>query len=359
MDYPALFTFRFILSCIGMQKRNLPLLFNVVFWLLYFLYEWLALAALSGDYGSYFINACVAFPFAFLSSIITVHILLKKYYDSQPKWKFWLFQILITFLLLIIKRCVNYYFIYPRFFPFALQIPFFSFGKLIVEWVNVYLIIGVYSLFYVVRNWYEQREQVRDLLQAKTTAELQLLKSQVQPHFIFNTLNNIYATALKGSPETAKLIAHLSSFLNYNLYDAKQDFVPLLSELEYINSYIALQRNRYGDKVDASMNVYDNINSVTIAPLLLLPLVENSFKHGVAASINQSWVRIDVSNQNNWCTIKIENSVENEVEKKELNNGGLGLQNVERRLQLLYPNRHEYKVIKQPYTYLVILKILL
>ncbi len=342
-----------------MQKRNLPLLFNVVFWLLYFLYEWLALAALSGDYASYFINACIAFPFAFLSSIVTVHVLLKKYYDSQSRWKLWLLQILITFLLLMIKRCVNYYVIYPRFFSFALQIPFFSFGKLIVEWVNVYLIIGVYSLFYVVRNWYEQREQVRDLLQAKTTAELELLKSQVQPHFIFNTLNNIYATALKDSPETAKLISHLSSFLNYNLYDAKQDFVSLSSELDYINSYIVLQRNRYGEKIDASMNIYDDINGITIAPLLFLPLVENSFKHGVAASISESWVRIDVSHQNNAYTIKIENSVENEREKEESNNSGLGVKNVERRLQLLYPNRHEYKIIKQPYTYLVVLKILL
>jgi two-component system LytT family sensor kinase len=340
-----------------MQQKNFPLLFNVVFWLLYFLYEWFGLAALSGDYRSYFINACVALPLAFVTSYFTVHILLKKYYDRWAKWKFWFFQIVISILLLIVKRCINYYFIYPKFFPYALELPFFSFGKLIVELVNLYLIVGVYSLFYFVKNWYEQRQQVRDLVQEKTAAELELLKSQVQPHFIFNTLNNMYSTALKTSPETAKLISHLSSFLNYNLYDAKQEFVPLTSELEYIKSYIELQRNRYAEKLDASINVYSDIYDVVIAPLLLLPLIENSFKHGIANSINQSWLRIDISKQSDIFLIKIENSTEKEMEKQQLDNGGLGLKNVIRRLELIYPNRHEFKTLEEQHTYLVVLKI--
>ena len=340
-----------------MQQRNLPLIFNIVFWLLYFIYEWFGLAALSGEYRSYFINACVAFPFAFVVCYFTVHILLHKYYDKWPKWKFWFFQILVSILLLLAKRCVNYYFIYPKFFPHALELPFFSFGKLIVELVNVYLIVGVYSLFYFVKNWYEQRQQVRDLVQEKTTAELELLKSQVQPHFIFNTLNNIYSTALKTSPETAKLISHLSSFLSYNLYDAKKDFVPLISELDYIKSYVELQRNRYGERFDASINIYDDLEGITIAPLLLLPLIENSFKHGIASSINQSWLRIDISKQKNKFLIKIENSIEKEREKHQIDGQGIGLKNVRRRLELLYPDQYEFKALKEQYTYLVLLKI--
>ena len=330
----------------------MPFLFNIAFWSLYFVYEWLGLAALSGDYRSYFVNACVALPLALAISYLTVHILLKKYYDKWPRWKFWFFQILISFILLIAKRCVNYYSIYPRFFPHALQIPFFSFGKLIVELVNVYLIVGVYALFYFVKNWYEQRQQVRDLLQEKTVAELELLKSQVHPHFIFNTLNNIYSTALKTSPETARLIFHLSSFLNYNLYEAKQPFVSLDSELLYIQNYIELQRNRYGNKLDVSVNVYDDINSLTIAPLLLLPLVENSFKHGISNSVGQSWIRIDVLKQSGKFLIKIENSIENEIEEQQVMNGGLGLKNVQRRLELIYADPYEFKAIKEQYTYL-------
>lgn len=340
-----------------MRQKSLPLRFNVIFWLLYFLYEWFGLAAMSGDYRSYFINACLAFPLAFLISYFTVHVLLKLYYDKWPRWKFWTFQIVISVVLLLIKRCVNYYFIYPEFFPQALQIPFFSFGKLIVELVNAYLIVGVYSLFYVIQNWYEQRQQVQALIQEKTKAELELLKQQVQPHFIFNALNNIYSTALKGSPETAKLISHLSSFLHYNLYDAKHHFVLLNSELDYIRSYIELQQNRYGERLDTAVNIYDDINGITIAPLLLLPLVENSFKHGIANTIDKSWLRIDVSRQNHQLLIKIENSVEKEAEKLPSERKGLGLKNVERQLQLIYPNRHQFTTLQERYTFLVVLKI--
>ncbi len=340
-----------------MQQRSLPLRFNVVFWLLYFLYEWFGLAALSGDYSSYFINACLALPLAFLISYITVHVLLKRYYDTWPAWKFWASQILISVGLILVRRCVNYYFIYPRFFPFALQVPFFSFGKLIVELVNAYLIVGVYSLFYFVEKWYEQRQQVQALMQEKTIAELELLKQQVQPHFIFNALNNIYSTALKTSPDTAKLISHLSSFLHYNLYNAKQHFVPLTSELDYIKSYIELQQNRYGEKLDVAMNIYEAIDGITIAPLLLLPLVENSFKHGIAAAIDKSWLRIDISKQDHQLVIKIENSVENETEKQTMEKGGLGLKNVERRLQLIYPDQHQFTTLQERYTFLVVLKI--
>lgn len=340
-----------------MQQKKISLLFNVVFWLLYFLYEWLGLAALSGNYGSYFINACLALPVSFAVSYITIHVLVKRYYDSWPAWKFWLIQVLVTLVFLLVRRCINYYFIYPHFFPFALGLPFFSFGKLIVELVNVYLIVGFYSLFYFVQHWYKQRQQVIDLIQQKTTAELELLKLQVQPHFIFNTLNNIYSTALKTSPESARLIAHLSSFLHYNLYDAQQDFVPLTGELAYIKSYLELQRNRYGAKADIAVNVYDDISEVTIAPLLLLPLIENAFKHGIADSTGPSWLRADISKQGTKLLVKIENSVEKQASLMQTGKGGLGLANVRRRLELIYPGCHEFKVLEEPHSYLVILKL--
>ncbi len=340
-----------------MQQRNFPLKTNLLFWVLYFTYEWFGLAALSGDYRSYFINACVAFPMAFACSYLTVNVLLNKFYDRWPKWKFWLVQVLLTILCLLAKRCLNYFIIYPKFFPVALELPFFSFGKLIVELVNVYLIVGVYSLFYFVMDLDYQRQQVKDMIQEKTLAELDLLKSQVQPHFIFNTLNNIYSSALKSSPETAALISHLSSFLNYNLYEAKLDFVPLHSELLFIRGYLGIQCNRYGSMLDTSVNLYDDITGMTIAPMLLLPLIENCFKHGIGKSIHSGWVRLDISTQKEILIIKIENSIGPEPENQDVRVGGLGVKNVKRRLELLYPGRYEMQSIRENYAYLVILKI--
>jgi hypothetical protein len=340
-----------------MQKPDREIVFNLVFWFLYFLYEWFGLAALSGDYGSYFINACMALPLAFVVSYLTVHVFIKRYYKKGGKLRFWIFQITMALGLLLLRRYFNYYIIYPRYFPEAQQVPLFSFGKIIVELVNLYLITGLYSLFYFVRSWYEERQKAQRLLQEKTLAELELLKSQVQPHFLFNALNNIYAVALKTSPETAKLIAHLSNFLNYNLYEAKQSFVALSSEIAYLKHYVEIQKNRYNDKLDVSINVYDEIDDLSIAPLLLLPLIENSFKHGIANSINEGWVRIDVSRQQDNFSVKIENSIEENMQPDDFKKGGMGIQNVEKRLQLIYPDLHEFKIIQDTHSYLVVVKI--
>jgi two-component system, LytTR family, sensor kinase len=340
-----------------MPKQKRELVFNLVFWLLYFLYEWFGLAALSGEYRMYFLNACLALPLAFIVSWLTVHILIKRYYNKGEKLTFWILQLTISLILLLIRRNFNYYVIYPRFFPEAQKVPLYSFGKIIVEWVNLYLITGVYSLFYFVQSWYEEKQRAQSLLQEKTLAELELLKSQVQPHFIFNALNNIYATALKTTPDTAKLIAHLSSFLNYNLYEAKQDFVSLSSEIAYLKHYIELQKNRYGHKLDASINIYDDLNDLYIAPLLLLPLIENSFKYGIADSIGAGWIRIDVARQQDNFSIKIENSIEEKPQPAEHKNGGLGIKNVQKRLDLIYPDAHEFKIVAEPHSYLVVVKI--
>jgi sensor histidine kinase YesM len=341
-----------------MQKQNREIIFNLIFWLLYFLYEWFGLAALSGEYRLYFVNACMALPLSFIISWLTVHVFIKKYYNKGERLKFWFFQITVTLILLLIRRNINYYIIYPEVYPAAQKVPLFSFGKLIVELVNLYAITGVYALFYFVRSWYEEKERAQSLLQQKTLAELELLKSQVQPHFIFNALNNIYSTALKASPETARLISHLSSFLNYNLYESKQPLVLLTSEIAYLKHYIELQKNRYGNKLDAAINIYGEINELYIPPLLLLPLVENSFKHGIANSISPGWIRIDVVKQEDQFSIKIENSVEEKGRQSEHSTGGIGIKNVQQRLQLIYPRTHEWKIVEGPHSYLVIIKIM-
>lgn len=341
-----------------MQQKNREIIFNLIFWLLYFLYEWFGLAALSGEYRLYFVNACMALPLSFIISYLTVHVFIKKFYNKGRRLTFWCCQVTVTLVLLLIRRNINYYIIYPAFYPAAQKIPLFSFGKLIVELVNLYLIAGVYALFYFVRSWYEERQKAQSLLQQKTVAELELLKSQVHPHFIFNALNNIYSTALRTSPETAELVAHLSSFLNYNLYEAKQPFVLLTSELAYLKHYIELQKNRYGSKLDATMNTYGEITELYIAPLLLLPLVENSFKHGIANSISPGWIRIEVVRQEEQFSIKVENSVEEKAAAGDQLNGGIGIKNVRQRLQLIYPDTHEWKVVEGPHSFLVIIKIM-
>ena len=339
------------------MKITREVLFNAVFWGLYFLYQWLGLASLYGDYQGYLINACMALPVAFLFSGLAVYVLMKKRLAQTSRAIDWVYLVLVSLFLLLIRRYINYYLIYPTYFPQAQHMPLLSAGKMLVELVNLYTITGLYALYYLIRSWYEQRLRVQQLVQQQTTAELDLLKAQVQPHFVFNTLNNMYSTAFKSSPETASLIAHLSGFLAYNLYESTQAMVPLETEIAYIDHYIELQKNRYGSKLDVAINRYTSIDDLQIAPLLLLPLVENSFKHGVASSSGFSWIRIDIARGPSQFSVKIANSKDKQGPIPVAATGGIGLSNVKKRLALLYPDAHELSIIDEPHSYLIRLTI--
>jgi len=177
--------------------------------------------------------------------------------------------------------------------------------------------------------------------QERITAELQLLKAQVHPHFLFNTLNNIYSFSLENSPKTPGLILKLSSLLSYMLYDCRSEEVRLEKEIEIMKNYTDLERERYGNKIEISWNVEGNLKGKFIAPLLMLPFLENAFKHGTSELIEKPWLGVDISVKNDTLKFKIANS-KNEYGP----NGphGIGIENVKKRLQFIYPDRHDLKI---------------
>jgi LytS/YehU family sensor histidine kinase len=310
---------------------------------------------LDDEYKRYFINACMVIPTAFITAYLSVHYLPRFYYSQ--KHLFWIGQIAVAIAVVLVRRTFNYYYTYPLYYPEATQLqPLLFLPKLIIEFVNLYVFVSLYAMFYFVRTWSEQQRALQELQQEKTNAELELLKMQVHPHFIFNTLNNIYSVTVKKSPDTANYLLKLASFLDYNLYNARQNTVPLTDELEYIRNYLTLQQLRYGTRVDVSLNVHALLEGFTIAPLLLLPLVENCFKHGADASLDKAWVTVDVSRKENEVTIKIENSKEG-TGKQTSKSSGLGIANVKKRMDLIYGKHHDFKLLDEVNTFMVILKI--
>ena len=177
--------------------------------------------------------------------------------------------------------------------------------------------------------------------QEKITAELQLLKAQVHPHFLFNTLNNIYSFSMENSPKTPELILKLSSLLSYILHDCKTEEVRLEKEIEIMKNYIDLERERYGSKIEISWNVEGDIRDRFIAPLLMLPFLENSFKHGASEQIEESWLRVDISVKQDVLRCRIANSKNEYVPYSEK---GIGIANVKKRLEFIYPGNHELKL---------------
>ncbi|MBS1731316.1 MAG: histidine kinase [Bacteroidetes bacterium] len=204
------------------------------------------------------------------------------------------------------------------------------------------------------KYWNFKQKDWLNAQQEKVTAELQLLKAQVHPHFLFNTLNNIYSFSLENSPKTPGLILKLSNLLSYMLYDCRSAEVRLGKELDIIKNYIELEQERYGNKIDISWNVNGDVQDIFIAPLLLIPFIENAFKHGTSEQIEKSWLTVDISVKENKLKAKIANS-KNEFALHSKN--GIGIENVKKRLAFIYPEQHELKINEESNFYVVSLTI--
>lgn len=332
--------------------------FNILFWSVYFLYEWLGNASVEDEYLRYLINALVIVPLTFLAAWVTVHLLFKKYFIEDRKLTFWLVFIISVLGFTLLRRTFNYYYTYPLYFPQALlSMPFLYWPKLLIEAVNTYLIVGFYAMFYFFRELYKQQRISQELREDKLKTELKLLKAQVQPHFIFNTLNNIYSMAKQGHPKTADLIYRLSGFLSYNLYDSGKQTVTVAQEVDHVKHYIELEKIRHDTSLDIAMNIFDSLEGYRLSPMLLLPLVENAFKHGFDQQANNGWIRIDLSIKDHWLTFKVENSSNGASTEEQVDHSGIGLDNLKKRLAILYPEKHYLQCRQDTNSYLVTLKL--
>ena len=208
----------------------------------------------------------------------------------------------------------------------------------------------------VFKSWQTKQQDWLRAQQDKMTAELQLLKAQVHPHFLFNTLNNIYSFSLESSPKTPGLILRLSNLLSYMLYECKEPLVPIEKELAVMKSYIELEQERYGSKIDISWNVTEDLKTVAIAPLLMLPLIDNAFKHGTSEQIDRSWLSVDVWLHENRLKAKIANS-KNDFGQDGGRMNGIGIVNVKKRLGFIYPGSHELKINDEGNFFVVSLSI--
>ncbi len=192
----------------------------------------------------------------------------------------------------------------------------------------------------MLKNYYEKLEEKIVLIKEKTTAEMQFLKAQVHPHFLFNTLNNIYSLTLNKSPFAGDLVLRLSETVKYMIHDCEARLVPLEKELDMIRDYIGIEKVRYGSRLNLKMSVEGDSKNKFIVPLLIIPFVENSFKHGTSKMLRDPWIQLAIIIEKNHCVIKLKNS---KPSNADIGNGsdGIGLQNVQKRLQLAYPSQHQ------------------
>ncbi|HEV7780571.1 MAG TPA: histidine kinase [Chitinophagaceae bacterium] len=340
-----------------------------VFWWLFqgFLYSFIVLR-ISSDYfvqlpvsimESFFFMVNHIFLAYGLMYFVIPRFLLKQRYLQTAAWTLLLFfftACLSTFMSIVVIPPVR-----ELIFGIANPIPFRPrattiFLSLLAGLRGGITIGGIAAAIKLMKYWYVKEQRNLQLQNENTAAQLQLLKAQVHPHFLFNTLNNIYSYTQTTAPVAAGMVSGLSDLLRFMLYEGTQPLVPLAREITMVKDYISLEKIRYGNKLELHLDLPSATNDLYIAPLLLLPLVENCFKHGTSNMLEQPWINLQISIRDKQMQMKLINgkavSPGNNSPHK-----GIGIQNVEKRLSLLYPGKYELIITEEEEVFIVNLKI--
>ena len=217
-------------------------------------------------------------------------------------------------------------------------------------------IIAISTIWQIIIDWLKSESSRKELQTKNMQSELKFLKSQINPHFLFNTLNNLYALTLKKSDLAPEIVLKLSEIMRYMLYECNAAEVSLSKEIAFMKNYIGLEQLRYGDRLDMSLHISGDWENKQMAPLLLVPFVENAFKHGTSQQLEQAWMHIELMVQGNTLKFKLINSRDIDAQPT-TDSGGIGLQNVKKRLQLLYANRHDLRLVAEDETFMVVLTL--
>lgn len=227
-------------------------------------------------------------------------------------------------------------------------------GRNILPYIHV---VAIAASIKLLKYWFIQRKQTLEAEQQRTVAELKLLKAQLHPHFLFNTLNNLYSHTLEFSPKSPEIVLKLSALLRFMIYESNSQRISLSRELELLLDYISLEKLRYGDRLDLSINITGDIEKYQIVPLLLLPFLENAFKHGTSKQIDQCWISFDLSLDGSQMKFKLINSIDPDNKPNHTQPGGLGMENVKKRLEILYRGKYNLETRKLAEVYVVNLEL--
>lgn len=223
---------------------------------------------------------------------------------------------------------------------------------------KVYLPVFLFASVKLIKERFEEKSRSELLKKEKVIAELNFMKAQIHPHFLFNTLNNLYVLTLKKSDEASDVVLKLSEMLDYMLYKCNGNSVTIAEEIQLIQNYIDLEQLRYGNRLELDFIKNIDDTQTQIAPLILVSLIENAFKHGASGTVTIPKIRIDISVKNKQLLFSIFNTKPTHVQKDLTNfKKGIGLVNTNSQLNLLYPNSHSMEIVEDRTSYNVKLQI--
>lgn len=333
---------------------------HLAFWLFAFL---ILAGFFAKEYGSTFLTLNLIYTGLFLISIVIIVylnlLLLIPRFLQANQWLSYAFALAFTMLLGIGLHLLTFEYLSDFLFPGYYFISYYEIKDLF-NFMAVFL-AGT-TLLKLAKGWFqlsEQKKKINRLEREKLDVELGALKSQINPHFLFNSLNSMYALSLDQDPKVPELLLKLSSGMRYMLYETNDHFVPLEKELDYLNNYLDLQRLRTDQAAAIKFEIQGEVNQQKIAPLIFIPFVENAFKHGIKGATEQVFIDMRLVINADHLLFKVENNKgqvdENLPSSKYF--GGLGLENVKKRMELIYKHQYKLEITNSKDRFLVDLKI--
>lgn len=339
------------------QRKRIFFL-HLSFWLVYLsfnLYQVSVFQQARGyDWHNLISNFSVQLVFTMVIAYFNYFYLLPQFQKHRNPWRY-AWQFLIPFLLIIASRIILQRYLVDG---YTYKVEYFYSTVFVVQVISITLFIVFFvGMLRFASDWFELEAKKKELANEKLLAELNFLKAQINPHFLFNTLNNLYYLAFSKSDNATIVIDKLSKMMRYMIYDSNHPTVSLSKEIDYMNNYISLERLRLNDEVDIHFDINGPIEKMKIVPLILITFLENAFKHGLG---NQqgAYVKASIVVEGSTCTYTVENSHVPGANEK-IEKSGIGLQNVKRRLALSYPEKYDLQIEDSENKYFVKLKLTL
>ena len=343
---------------ISYKISSIALNTQISFWLIYFSFNVLRWGNFYQDYVYSFKSNLIGFPIHIILCYVFIFVFLPKLFQGKV-FEFFSLIVLSLSLTLFLKFELTYYLIntdvLPEFAGVTSEITFDYAVQTILG--EIYVITFVTAIKLII-DWIKQKELIATTNKIYLENELKYLRSQIQPHFFFNTLNNLYSLAIDKSDKAPDLILKLSDLMKYFLYETGKEFQKLEKEINYIKDYIEIEKLRYKDSLNVSFNIEGEIKNKKIRPLLLIPLVENAFKHGVRGCTSDCYITIHLKVEKSMLTFKIENPIAKTEKRLKEQIGGIGLSNIKKRLELNYgEGNFNFKNFKEKNKYIAELKV--
>ncbi len=320
--------------------------YHLLFWIVYLLLNGLVVCVMEGrNISGYLLQAtyreAFSLPVKLAFTYFIFYFIIPLYLDRSKLGKLVVMSLLSFAIATLLYRLLLWgYFTWIQPVPFG----FFRAQGMILSVFDLYITITSAVIIKMIKLRYKSQEVEETLIKEKLQSELSFLRAQTNPHFLFNTLNNLFVLARKKSEKTADAIMMLSKIMRFVLYECRAPRIAVADEAKVIRDYIELEKLRYNKRLTVDYQESIDNPHASIAPLLLIPLVENSFKHGAGATTGDVYISIQLTLQNNQLHFSVHNTIEDDLDTGQNGSGGIGLKNVQRQLDLIYPQHSELSV---------------